>query len=128
MKRRDRETILLTGSHGFLGQHVLQTFLDETNCDLVVTARSEKLQFDDVAEDPRATYHQLDITDRLAIKEVIGSFKPDVIVHCAALVDVDRCETERELAWKTNVRSVEYLLEAARKTDARIVHISSDYI
>src|SRR4051812_45311892 len=104
MKRRERETILLTGSHGFLGQHVLRTFLDETNADLIITARDEKLQFEDVAESPRVlAYHQLDITDRLAVKETINSFNPDVIVHCAGMVDVDRCEIERELAWKSNV-------------------------
>jgi dTDP-4-dehydrorhamnose reductase len=129
MRSRHRETILITGAHGFLGQHVLRTFLDETNVDLIVTARDEKLEFEDVAQEPRIiAYQKLDVSDRLAVKETIGSYKPDVIVHCAALVDVDKCEIERELAWRTNVRSVEYLIEAARKTDARIVHVSSDYV
>jgi dTDP-4-dehydrorhamnose reductase len=129
MIRRHRELIFITGAHGFLGQHVLRTFLDETHCDIVVSARDEKLQFEDIADEPRIlAYQQLDVTDRLAVKEAIGLYKPDVIVHCAALVDVERCEHDRELAWKTNVRSVEYLIEAARKTDARIIHISSDYI
>jgi dTDP-4-dehydrorhamnose reductase len=129
MKIRHRDLVLITGAHGFLGQHVLRTFLDETNCDLVITAREEKLLFSDIVEEPRIlAYHQLDVTDRLAVKDAIAMFRPDVIIHCAGLVDVDKCEIERELAWKTNVRSVEYLIEAARKSDARIVHISSDYI
>jgi dTDP-4-dehydrorhamnose reductase len=129
MRIRPRDRILLTGAHGFLGQHVLRTFLDETHCDLIVTARDEKLAFTDIADEARiVAYQQLDITDREQIKETIGTFKPDFIVHCAALVDVDRCEHDREIAWKTNVRSVEYLIESARKTDARIIHISSDYI
>ncbi|MFI5264521.1 MAG: SDR family oxidoreductase [Candidatus Kapaibacterium sp.] len=129
MRVRQRDRILVTGAHGFLGQHVVRTFLDETHCDLIITARDEKLQFTDIADEPRIlAYQQLDVTDRIAIKETIGMFKPDFIVNCAAFVDVDRCEHDRELAWKTNVRSVEYLIESARKTDARIVHISSDYI
>lgn len=129
MKLRHREQILITGAHGFLGQHVLRTFLDETHCDLIITSRDEKLQFTDIADEPRVlAYHPLDVTDRAAIKDAISLFKPDVIVHCAGMVNVDLAEHERELAWKTNVRSVEYLIEAARKTDGRIVHISSDYV
>jgi len=129
MKIRHRDLILITGAHGFLGQHVLRAFLDETSCDLIVTAREEKLQFSDISDEPRIlAYHPLNITDRSAVKDAIAIFKPDVIVHCAAMVNVDLAEHQRELAWKTNVRSVEYLIESARKTDARIVHISSDYI
>ena len=129
MRIPHRDLVLITGAHGFLGQHVLRTFLDETHCDLIVTSRDEKLEFTDVADEPRVlAYHQLDVTDRLAVKEAIGLFKPDVIVNCAGKVNVDLAEHERELTWKTNVKSVEYLIEAARKTDARIVHISSDYI
>ncbi|MDP4221009.1 MAG: SDR family oxidoreductase [Bacteroidota bacterium] len=129
MKIRHRDIVLITGAHGFLGQHVLRTFLDETHCDLIVTARDEKLLFDDVADEPQVlAYQKLDVTERNEVKEAIALYKPDVIVHCAGLVDVDRCEHDRELAWKTNVRSVEHIIEAARKTDARMVHISSDYV
>lgn len=129
MRARHRDLVLITGAHGFLGQHVLRTFLDETHCDLVITARDEKLQFTDIADEPRMlAYQQLDVTDRAAVKETIGLFKPDVIVHCAGMVNVDLAEVERELTWKSNVRSVEYLIESARKTDARILHISSDYV
>ncbi len=129
MKTRHRDLIFITGVHGFLGQHVLRAFLDETSCDLIVAARDEKLQFSDLLEEPRIlAYQQLDVTDRASVKDAIGIFKPDVIVHCAAMINVDLAEHERELAWKTNVRSVEYLIESARKSDARIVHISSDYI
>ena len=129
MRIPHRDLVLITGAHGFLGQHVLRTFLDETHCDLLVTARDEKLQFTDISDEPRIlAYHKLDVTDRLAVKDAITLFKPDVIVHCAGMVNVDLAEHERELAWKTNVKSVEYLIEAARKTDARIVHISSDYV
>ncbi|MEP7236113.1 MAG: NAD(P)-dependent oxidoreductase, partial [Ignavibacteriota bacterium] len=129
MKIRQRDRVLITGGHGFLGQHVLRTFLDETHCDLIITSRQEKLQFTDISDEPRIlAYHSLDVTDRLAVRDAISAFKPDIIVHCAGMVDVDLAELERETAWKTNVRSVEYLIEAARKTDGRIVHISSDYI
>ncbi|MEI8134544.1 MAG: SDR family oxidoreductase [bacterium] len=129
MRPRTRDKIFLTGAHGFLGQHVLRTFLDETHCDLIISSRQEKLEFADLVDEPRViAYQQLDVTDRIAVKDAIGLYKPEFIVNCAGYVDVDGCETNRELAWKTNVKSVEYLIEAARKTDSRIIHLSSDYI
>jgi dTDP-4-dehydrorhamnose reductase len=62
------------------------------------------------------------------VKQLVSSFEPEVIINCAAMTNVDACEKERELAWKVNVGSVENLIEAARRADTRIVHVSSDYV
>lgn len=121
--------MLITGVHGFLGQHCVRFFLDETKCDLVLTARQEETLYADVNEEPRVlAYHQMDLMNRVQVKEVIQSVRPDVIVNCAALMNVDQAEKEREPAWKTNVSGVEYLAEAARKVDSRILQISTDYV
>ena len=124
-----KELVLITGAHGFLGQHVVRLFLDESQCDVVITAREPETLFADANKLPRIlAYHQMDVINRTSVRDVINSVKPDVIVNCAGFRDVDRAEHERELAWKTNVSAVEYLAEAARKVDARIIHISSDYV
>jgi dTDP-4-dehydrorhamnose reductase len=128
-RTRHRDIVLVTGAHGFLGQHVVRLFLDESRADLVVSAREEKALFTDLADEPRMlAYHQLDVTDRNAVRDVVLAVKPDVIVNCAAFVNVDEAEHDRERAWRTNVNAIEYLIEAARKADARIVQISSDYV
>lgn len=128
-RTRHRDVVLITGAHGFLGQHVVRLFLDESRADLVLAAREDETLFADLADEPRfLNYHTLDVTDRNAVREVVLSTKPDVIVNCAAFIDVDAAESERERAWRANVNAVEYLIEAARKVDARIVQISSDYI
>lgn len=128
-RTRHRDIILVTGAHGFLGQHVVRLFLDESRADLVLAGREETTLFSDIADEPRfLNYHQLDITDRNAVRDVVMSTKPDVIVNCGAFVDVDAAEHDRERAWRTNVNAVEYLIEAARKADARIVQISTDYV
>lgn len=121
--------MLITGVHGFLGQHCVRFFLDETKCDLVLTARQEETLYADVKDEPRVlAYHQMDVTNRAQVKDVIQSVRPDVIINCAALMNVDQAEKEREPAWKTNVSGVEYLAEAARKVDSRILQISTDYV
>jgi dTDP-4-dehydrorhamnose reductase len=59
---------------------------------------------------------------------LLARAEPDVIVNCAAITNVDACETERELAWKVNVGGVENIVEAAQRTGATVVHVSSDYV
>jgi dTDP-4-dehydrorhamnose reductase len=124
-----RDIILITGAHGFLGQHVVRLFLEESKCDIVITARQEKTLFVDIAEEPRVlSYIPLDVTQRTMVRDVISSVKPTVLVNCAGFVNVDTAESNRELAWRTNVTAVEYLAEAARKVDARMVHVSTDFV
>jgi dTDP-4-dehydrorhamnose reductase len=126
---KSRETVLITGCHGFLGQHVVRLFLEESKCELVLTAREENSLFANMENEPRIRgYHKMDITQRAAVKDIITSASPDAIVNCAAFVKVDEAETNREAAWRANVSGVEHLTEAARKVDARIVHVSSDMV
>jgi len=71
---------------------------------------------------------QVEITSKKDVKRVVFACEPDVIVNAAAITNVDACEKERELAWKVNVGGVENIIEAARKNESKIVHLSSDYI
>jgi dTDP-4-dehydrorhamnose reductase len=69
-----------------------------------------------------------DLTIRDDIKKIILDFYPDFVINAAAFTNVDKSESDREMAWKINVKGVEYLAEACRIIDAHLVHISSDYI
>jgi dTDP-4-dehydrorhamnose reductase len=71
---------------------------------------------------------QMDITSKKDVKRVIHEAEPNVIVNCAAMTNVDACENERERAWKINVEGVEHLIEASRRTNAKIYHVSTDYV
>jgi dTDP-4-dehydrorhamnose reductase len=73
-------------------------------------------------------YTQLDLSLRGDVRSLVSSFQPEVIINTAAAVDVDWCEQNREQAWMSNVTAVEHLVEAARKTHARVVHVSTDYV
>ncbi|HZK76008.1 MAG TPA: SDR family oxidoreductase [Candidatus Kapabacteria bacterium] len=126
---KSKETVLITGCHGFVGQHVVRLFVEESSCELVLTAREEKSLFAGMEKEPRIrAYHPMDVTQRTSVRDVIGMAKPDVIVNCAGFVKVDEAETQREAAWRANVTALEHLTEIARKIDARIVHISSDLV
>jgi dTDP-4-dehydrorhamnose reductase len=75
----------------------------------------------------RAGRADFDITNRLATMAAIGELKPKLVVNCAALTDMARCDQEPDLAWAVNVRGVRNLAEACREVGATLVHFSSDY-
>jgi dTDP-4-dehydrorhamnose reductase len=62
------------------------------------------------------------------VRDAVSAVNPEVIINCAAMTNVDACETEREAAWKINVGGVEHLIDAARKKGITIIHISTDYV
>ncbi|MBN1154219.1 dTDP-4-dehydrorhamnose reductase [candidate division KSB1 bacterium] len=117
------EKILITGCNGLLGQKCIQTFVsqkdDVLGCDLHDRAVLKEKSF---------RYVNLDLVDRTRVKEIVNKFKPMYIINTAAFTNVDACEIEREKCWKTNVEAVEHLIYAAKKVDAAIIQISTDYV
>lgn len=70
----------------------------------------------------------LDITDTSAVLSFAENAKPDVIINCAAMTNVDGCETDYETAFKVNAVGVRNLAMAAEKTGAKLIHVSTDYV
>jgi dTDP-4-dehydrorhamnose reductase len=116
--------VLITGCHGLLGQKVLKVFLKSTSAEILATAKEPKTFLDLKGFD----YTMLDITNRSDVKNLVVYFNPDVIVNTAAYTNVDGCELNRELAWRVNVEGVRNLVHSARRVDAKLIHISTDYI
>ncbi len=83
--------------------------------------------FTDVSQTAGAT-ETLDITDREAVNRFFDHRRPDVVVNCAAFTDVDRAETDREAAWLVNRDAPRHLAEAAVRTGAAMIHISTDFV
>lgn len=69
-----------------------------------------------------------DISDFDAVNNYIASIKPDLVINCAALTNVDACETKVELAERINSDGPKNLAIAAKNVGAKIVHISTDYV
>lgn len=73
-------------------------------------------------------YVSLDITDAKAVEETITGVNPDVIVHCAAWTAVDAAEDKKDLVHKINVEGTQNIANVAKKIDAKMVYISTDYV
>lgn len=102
--------ILVTGCNGQLGRAINKVYAKD-EAELINT---------DAAD--------LDITDLDAVLGFVREKRPDVIINCAAHTAVDRCEQEWDLAYKINALGPRNLSIAAREIDAKLVHVSTDYV
>lgn len=111
--------ILITGASGQLGHALYDLLKDNIEYWLFLT---------DSRESSDGLIEKLDISDENAVNYEIETKRPDIIINCAAMTAVDLCEKEKELAYKINSLGPKYLANAAAKTNAKLVHISTDYI
>ncbi|MFV2000263.1 MAG: dTDP-4-dehydrorhamnose reductase [Acidimicrobiia bacterium] len=74
------------------------------------------------------TERDLDLADISAIREVIESLKPSILINAAAYTSVDLAEDERDLAMLINGEAVGVLAEVAADCKARFVTVSTDYV
>jgi dTDP-4-dehydrorhamnose reductase len=72
--------------------------------------------------------NELNLENSDAIRAFIEKIKPDIIINAAAYTDVDRAETEFELAHKVNIEAPKVLAEKASQLDIPIIHFSTDYV
>ncbi len=116
------EKLIITGVNGLLGQKLLEQAYNKyllLGIDLQNAPLNKKIKFE---------YHQLDLTKRRPLKDLIADYQPHYIVNTAAMTNVDECETQKESCWKINVEIVENLIYAVRNTGATIIQLSSDYV
>ena len=108
--------ILVTGCLGQLGKAVQKELAGEA--ELICTDVINGL--------PDVVF--LDITDQISVLDIVSKTNPDIIINCAAYTDVDGCEKNYDIAYGINAIGPKNLAVAAAQTDARIVHVSTDYV
>lgn len=69
-----------------------------------------------------------DIRDAQALSDAIKLAKPDIVVNCAALINLQLCEGDPDLAYAVNTKPVETIVNALAKTNAKFVQISTDHV
>jgi dTDP-4-dehydrorhamnose reductase len=71
---------------------------------------------------------EIDITDRSSTLQKLKNLKPELIVNSAAFVDVDRCESDPDSAWRINALGSQNLALAAQELGGALLYISTDYV
>ena len=111
--------IFVTGGSGLLGSKIAEIAL-ERGYDVYSGYCNHKPEVGKAVK--------FDLTNANSIGVAINDVKPDVIIHTAALTDVDRCEVDKDLAYKINVEGTKIIVETARKLNSFLIYISSDYV
>jgi len=108
--------ILITGAFGQLG-HSLQSILSKkSNYELICTGRKVKKGQEGIS---------LDIRNQVALKELINTTAPDILINLAAMTNVDACELNPKLAGEINVAGLEHICDSFK---GKIIHLSTDYV
>lgn len=115
--------ILVTGANGLLGQKLVTLLQTKQDVKLIATARHASVQ-----QIKQGEFRLLDVTDKNQVNTVVKNTKPDVIIHTAAMTQVDECETKREACILNNVTAVEHLVEVCHTNNVHLVHVSTDFI
>lgn len=85
--------VLITGGDGSLGRSLKKVFKNAFT----------------------PAHEVMDVTDPKAVEKAILGFKPDVLIHAAALVSIRECEENKEKAWLTNVEGTQNIVDALKK-------------
>ncbi len=119
-----KKTILITGANGLLGQKLVELLVQQSTVDLIATAKGENR----LPNSAGYRYVSLDITNSGEVNTVFDTYQPDVVIHTAAMTNVDTCETDHIGCELLNVTAVAYLIEACQKHDTFLCHLSTDFI
>jgi dTDP-4-dehydrorhamnose reductase len=115
--------ILVTGTNGLLGQKLVALLQEKENIQLIATARSPLTQLL-----TKGVFFTLDVTDNAQVESVLQQTKPDVVIHTAAMTQVDDCEINHDACILQNVTAVQYLVTACKKSNVKLIHLSTDFI
>lgn len=122
--------VFVTGVNGQLGHDVMNE-LEKRGIEAVGSDIQESYSgVDDGSAVVSMPYKSLDITDKNAVEKTLLEIKPDAIIHCAAWTAVDMAEDDDkvEMVRKVNAGGTKNIAEAAKKLDARMLYLSTDYV
>lgn len=137
-----KPTIIVTGGAGFIGSALVRTLIRTTEYEVVnvdkLTYAGNLRSLEEIADDPRYHFEQVDITDAQAMQHIFDTYRPVAVMHLAAESHVDRSIDGPAAFIHTNIVGTYTLLEAARaywnELDAeahaafRFVHVSTDEV
>ena len=101
----------ITGINGQLGHDINIELLNRGYTDIYAPSSKE-----------------VNITDEAAVEKAIMDYHPNIIFHCAAYTAVDKAEDDKDNCYAVNVIGTRNIVESAKKINAKIIYISTDYV
>ena len=132
------KSILITGGAGFIGSHVVEHFVRNTESRIIVldklTYAGNRANIEPLIDDSRVIFIEGDICDGELVDSIFARYDIDGVAHLAAESHVDRSISAPMLFAQNNILGTITLLEAARKAwrgrekECRFLHVSTDEV
>jgi dTDP-4-dehydrorhamnose reductase len=117
--------VLITGSNGLLGQHLIPVFLQDGRYTVVATGRGPNR----LPAQEGYTYEATNLRDATSVNHLLEKHQPDVLIHAAAMTQVDDCERNKDACWDINVSATRYLIQASEKYSKTLfIFLSTDFV
>lgn len=116
--------VLITGSNGLLGQHLIPLFVADQRYEVIAAGRGVNR----LPSQQGYTYESVNLRNTVSVQQLLEKHHPDIIIHAAAMTQVDECERNKDACWDTNVAATRYLIQAAEKYNAFFLFLSTDFI
>lgn len=118
------KTVLVTGSNGLLGQKITEKVLADKSVNLIATNRGQNKY--PVLEG--YIYETMDILDAEQVQFVLKKYKPEALIHTAAMTNVDMCHEHKEACWQLNVEATKYLASLCERMGIHFIYVSTDFV
>jgi len=116
---------MITGANGLLGQHLVKMLMGK-GLEIVATGMAESRL--SAGEEGLCRYYSADITDEQALHSIMEKERPQVVIHAAAMTQVDECEEQKPRCFATNVLGTVNMITAAEKFSQHFIYISTDFV
>lgn len=112
--------ILVTGGSGFIGGHIIQL----ANKKYKVSATYHN----NVIKQKNIQTYQIDLSQNKNLNPLLDKIKPTVVIHTAAISNLDDCEKDHKLAQRINVEATDTIANWSKKNNAKFIFTSSDMV
>jgi dTDP-4-dehydrorhamnose reductase len=112
--------LLITGGSGFLGWNLARYAAELYEVSFTYSQHPITI--------PECQEYHIDLQNQSEVEELLEDLQPEVVIHTAALTNVDICEKRRSLAHEINVAATSHLAKCAEELGCRFVYISTDLV
>jgi dTDP-4-dehydrorhamnose reductase len=116
--------ILITGANGLLGQKLVALLRQHGEVEIMATSRGTSR----IQELSSTNYHTLDVTNKSEVINLFSKLQPEIVIHTAAMTQVDDCELNQEECKVANIEAVRNVVAGCQAINAHLVHLSTDFI
>src|ERR1700694_1151699 len=117
--------IAVTGANGLIGQHLVSLLLRKGYQVIAIGRGPDRLS---IVPSDQFNYYTADITDDSRIFNILKKEQPQIVVHGAAMTQVDDCEINPQKCEEINVKGTAQLLLTAEEFCQQFIYISTDFV